>query len=613
MIELLKKEVRALRPMALLIVAFFAALFVYGMVAEFPDMPDDSSRESEVAGMLVFIALFATMTGAGLLVSESNDGTLRFLDALPISRTRIFFTKIIAAIVVLLLVPLLGLGLDMFSAMAEHQSTSAPFDWRSAAVLFAQTSVTAIYVLSFAAMLSFTRQWFALVVGFAFWGFLWLRVNNIAWTGLLDPHEMMAATRFPWRHAAAALGVSTISLGFAWLGFQSLGDRIEHTMDRARRSRFAGVVRLVGVALVPVAWIGAFFYLGKLLLPTAQKAASEHIGEKSFATEQTQRFEFVFREGQRKEAKQLIGKADGIHDQVTAFMGASPVPGRIVVDLGSAVVEHAAGQTTWTKIRMPLGLGLNMHELEAVLGHETTHVYIEQLSDGAMARHFPDARFFHEGLATFIEHKFFSTPDEQRKMRRLAAAAQSRAKVPFETLVSNESLSKERDGNLVYPLGEVFCQALVETHGDDAPGKLLRAFARPHAPAGLSGVAWWRDAMQACGFSLESVTAAYDADLDRAMKEEAEFIAKFPKLTARVEVVGSAIVIHPQFVGVAPGKVVCMLPEAIMGESILSAGEDGTIHLSRSKYPGPKLRYTLGWDAEELRWPLFETWVETTL
>jgi len=587
MSELLKKELRALRPMMMLMVAVTAATFIYSMADEFPDISSPSSQESSAIGGLIVLGLFSAMTGAGLLVSESGDGTLLFLDALPVSRTRIFRTKIAAGIAVLIAALLLDFSLDVVSSVMEHQSTSRPFPWGAESLCLAQQSIAAIYLLSVAVLLSFTRQWFTLVVGFVVWGFLLLRVNNVAWTALFDPYELLVCScdnlhaRFAWRHAAAELSASAVLLAIAWFCFQSLGDRIQHATERVSRLRIADVLRCIGIVLVPVVWIAVLYSVVRLAKRDKPRIGNRAIEEKFFATSQTKRFDFVFRESQRKQAESLIAKADEIHDQVTAYLGASPVPGRIVVDLGSSVVRHAAGQTTWTKIRIPLGLGLSLHELQAVLGHETTHVYIEQVSEGAMLRNFGSARFFHEGLATFIEHKFFSTPEERLRMRRLAAAASSRGKVPFETLASNTALGKERDGNLVYPLGEIFCQALVVTYGDDAPGKLLRAFARPDAPSGLDGAALWRDAMQSCGFDLERVIAAYDTDVDRAIKEEAAFITKFPKLTARVEVADGEIIIRPEFKGAVPGKIVCML-EPSFDIKILTANDDRTIRILRS-------------------------------
>ena len=618
MSELLKKELRGLRPMILLMVGFFGIIFIYSFMDEFPDVVRVESQKSASMGALAMLGLFSAMTGAGLLVGESGEGTMHFLDALPLSRTRIFFAKLIAGVAVLLLTPLMIFGLDVLSLLMSHQSTSPPFPWRGEALCLLQQSIVSIYLLSVVVMLSFTRQWFTLVLGFVVWGFLWLRVRDVAWTALFDPNELLVSAyaqhgRFAWRHAGVELGVSAGALVVAWFCFQSLGDRIQHAADRASRRRVTDVLRYIGVGLVPVVWIAVVYILVKASLrhepAMGKKGAAE---SKFFSTQQTKRFDFVFRENQRGQAQDLIAKADGIHDRVTAFLGANPVPGRIVVDLGSPVVQHAAGQTNWTKIRIPLALGLSLHQLQAVLGHETTHVYIEQLGGGALLRHFDSARFFHEGLATWIELQFFSTPEECQKMRRLAAVASARERVPFEKLTKNETFSKERDGNLVYPLGEMFCQALVATYGKGAPGKLIRACARPDAPSGIEEVAFWRDAMQACGFDLERVIAAYDTEVDRAVKAEAEFIAQFPKLTARVEVVGGDILIRPEFKGAPPGKIVCMVDGAL-NPKMIAVNESGAFRIPSSQHPGLKLRYLLGWRTPDLPMPVYEAWAEIGL
>jgi hypothetical protein len=621
MIEIFKKELRALRPMAWLIVGFWAATFAYDLYTQFPDIPEEHASQSEATGALVLIGLFATMTGASLLVGESEEGTLAFLDALPVSRTRLFAVKIVAGLLVLELLPLLGLASDAFTLAAMHDSTSPPFPWAAKLAEVGQESVVTLYLLSLAALLSFARKWFALLMGFILWGFLWLRVQNVEWSALFDPLALLtpiepgAPVRIPWRPVEAELGFSAAALALAWLGFHGLGDRLAHAADRAGRSWLAGAARLAGLALIPVVWIGVFYSLFRLSGGAGALPSDSSLGDNAFGAKQTLRYDFAYRASnpsQIAKAISLIAKADGIHDTVTKFLGAAPVPGRIVVDLASPVIEHTLGLTNWTKIRMPLQLEMAVPSPEAILGHETTHVYIEQLSDGAMGRHFDSTRFFHEGLATYVEHRYFSTTPERLATRRLAALAQSRGRISFATLASNEALVKERDAGLVYPFGEVFCEALVATHGEAAPGQLIRAFARPGAPADLKGAELWRDAMQSCGYDLDRVTAAYDAILSAAMKSEAAFIAKFPRLTGRVEVVGDEIVIHPTYEGAAPGEILCQLEPGLQ-MTILHRAKDGAFHLARNRNPGRTLRYALGWDSRELRLPLFEPFTNVSL
>ena len=60
-------------------------------------------------------------------------------------------------------------------------------------------------------------------------------------------------------------------------------------------------------------------------------------------------------------------------------------------------------------------------ENDAVLGHETAHVYLDQLSDYRLAASFDSTRWFHEGLASYVEYRFFRTPEALAKFRRSAA------------------------------------------------------------------------------------------------------------------------------------------------------------------------------------------------
>jgi hypothetical protein len=307
----------------------------------------------------------------------------------------------------------------------------------------------------------------------------------------------------------------------------------------------------------------------------------------------------------------IFDVADSIYEQVAGFLGPSPLPGRVVVDLASPVMSHAAAQTNWTKIRMPIHEGTPLEEERLVLGHETTHVFIEQLSDGRLSRHFNEIRFLHEGLATYVELRLFGSDQDRALNHREIAGAWSRGKVTLEHLMDNDALSKKREPNLAYPLGSVFAQALVESHGTDAPAKLLRAFGRKGAPIGLQGQALWRDTMQAAGLNLDRVAAAYDFICDTAMKDEKDFVATLPRVTAKVRVESGDIIVHPVFEGEAPGKVVCYTEvDSPLGPQLISLRRrsDDSFGWPRQHQTSPVFRYLLGWSTSGTRLPVFEPW-----
>ncbi len=622
---LLAKELRALRPVVLCIAGTFALSTVYLFATEFPDqqlVDPVKWLEEYRTGTFVVIALFGLMIGAGLLISESQQGTLRFLDGLPVSRTRLFGAKMLAGIAVVSLVPLITLPFDLGFSWLSQSSIDPGFPWAFEFILIGLQIVVGAYVVALASVVSFVRNWFALVIGVIFWSYLWLQQSGVPWVALFAPNELLAVgldgarVLVPWGHLAAQTGATVVFLGVSWLGFLSLGDRTQFAKERLGRSR---VLRAIGFGLrllAPVVWVLAMVrVVGDSGLEEA-RLAEMPLGEKAFARRETARYEFLFRAAQREQAGPLIAVADEVFDAVAGFFGAPPPPARMVVDLASPVIPHAAGQTNWTKIRMPLAAYQELDEQRLILGHETAHVFIEQLSDGRLGDHGRWVRFLHEGIATHVEQQLFVTEPERVRNRRSVAAAWARGRVPFELLSDDRELGRQRDRNLAYPLGEVFARALVETQGPEAPARLLRAFARRNAPTGLKDTALWRDTMQAAGLDLDRVVAAYETACGTIATEEAAFVARLPRLSASVVVEGAEIVIRPMFEGASLGELVCVIEieNPLMTDTrSLPQREDGSFVLARGEVLKPTLRYQLGWSVPETRLPVFEPWVEAPL
>jgi hypothetical protein len=328
----------------------------------------------------------------------------------------------------------------------------------------------------------------------------------------------------------------------------------------------------------------------------------------------TARYAFLYRRAEQTAAYALISEADAVHDRVAAFLGATPLPHPITVDTTSALARHNAGQAYWKKIRMHLGTSEAGPKSAAVLGHETVHVYLDQLSDLRLATAFDSTRWFHEGVASYVEHRFFQSPEALAKFRRSAAVAHAWQPVQFADLAKDSAWARKRDRNLVYPLGEIFCAALVETYGDLAPGQVARAFTRPNAPKNLAGADLWRDTLQACGFSLEAVLAAWRAALEGLVLSERAFIDSLPRLRATITAAPDEIVLTPAFTGTAPGLLFCEIrPSAEAADyehDTYIPQTDGTIRIPRRGLSGATFWYQLGWRVEASAQPLYEPWVE---
>jgi hypothetical protein len=190
---------------------------------------------------------------------------------------------------------------------------------------------------------------------------------------------------------------------------------------------------------------------------------------------------------------------------------------------------HHLGTAYWNKLKLNLASHEDLPSLRQTLGHETTHVILESLSDNQLRENFDSTRFFHEGVATYVERRFFS--DEDLEDQRLGAALlKERGDANFDRLIDNDKLRAEHDTYLAYELGEVFAAAVARRFGDDAIGNLARTFADKRHSEGLDGVVLWRSIFQASGYSLNEAVDEYYKLLDEAQELHKETIADLPVL-----------------------------------------------------------------------------------
>jgi len=341
----------------------------------------------------------------------------------------------------------------------------------------------------------------------------------------------------------------------------------------------------------------------------------------SFAKYESEYYELIFKESQRETVDQLFWSVDKVHEQARAYFQHPAAPSaRIVVDVASAVSSHASGQTNWTKIRVPLAIATSNQDFFQTLRHETAHVFIEQLSNGRATDHFNAMRMFHEGVATAaqLEGDGDYNLAERQRMNRWAVGTDSRGRVPFNVLCDDEALNRKRDPNIVYPLGYVVANALLDAGGPTLPRRMLEALRDSRLPPGVKPTELWRILLQKCGTSLDFVIASYESRLDLLAAQEKKFVDGLPRLTGTVTVDGADIVIRAEqaTVAISSATMVCMYAQDrvfVVTPEYAPIHTDGTFRIPRLRVSGSKLRYLLGWTTAESANDIFEPWAETVL
>ncbi len=509
----------------------------------------------------------------------------------------------------------------------------APFDWAAIPTQFGLPMLLASMIIALAMLASNVRGYFPLISGLILAAFTLIRARGGDVAGWIDsPALFDVGKKLPLHAMVGHCLVTAVALLLGWMVFCWREGQLSQKFSRLANTRwsrwFGWPVKLGGIAV----WIGVIMWLGDTIAlddgvqqspeataaGTTDGSSTANSGIDTFSQHLTNNYEVIYRSSQEKELQPLFGGMDAIHQQVSRFFQDPPAPvSRIVLDMASIVSRHAVGQTNWTKIRIPYQASMQGEEFDRILRHETAHVYIEQLSDGAASTYFEALRAFHEGIATAAELSGTDaeTQKERLRMERTAILSDALQAVPLEVLLDNEELGDTRIADfLVYSLGLVFADALRDVGGAELPRRLLESLHREPPPPRSSPSEIWQHLLQNCDTSFDHVIAAYQTRLQTLRERERKFLEKIPAIIATATSDGGQIVITPETDRAGPKGFRIVL--AIQQDNGISTelqfvpvDDDGRFRID-APANGKPLRYTLGWQAKAIGLPAMQPWAE---
>lgn len=639
---LLQKEFGSLRLILWLFVAITAVECCYIVGTGFPDVQTAAERADEAsegpADVIADMLIYGMLTGVYLLGQEREHKTIPFLDGLPVRRATLFLYKFLAACGVIALVILGVQGFDAFFNWLSRDSLSPDVYWQQPVAQFGIMFLLGYAIVGVSALVSFSRKWFPLIAGLIIWTILLVRTSESSLSGWLDTPMLVrwaledGRSSIPWQAIVGHFSVGTFGWLGSLIGFQHRDGWLSRQIERMSQWRLASWGIALGQIAAGIVWIIA-------LVSTADGDGSQPVeslaagtartsmvteatpGVVGFGREQTNYYEVIFRESQRRDVQRCVGLFDTLHEEVREFLGDPPAPpGKIVIDTASTVMTHAAAQTNWTKIRAPLALAKDDLDFYRTLRHETAHVYIEQLSGGRATEYFGAMRMFHEGLASLAElADNIEAETEPRKLKeRWASGVDSRGRIPLNLLCDDSRLVEMRDPNVVYPLGFIVAQAMIDAGGPTLPRRFLDALKVMPIPPGAKPSEVWRIVLQKCDSSFDHVIAAYELRLDALAEREQAFIESLPRQQAEVSVEGDEIVVRitssqASAKDASPlclferDRVITKLPEQIP----MTAPNE--FRLPRSALSGNKIRVLVGWQTPASERPIYEAWQEVEL
>ncbi|MDJ0840052.1 MAG: ABC transporter permease [Acidobacteriota bacterium] len=620
------KEWHNLRPFWYLVLFLFGADLLFVPLTDFPDQNlltlqfDLISRNDWIEySVIIFFTCYALTSG--LLVREQDMDTIRFLDALPTSRTRIFIVKLLLAFVVLFSGPLVEALVSLGFHLLSRDSLNHGFHWPLIGAALFLHALQILVFLSVGLVLSFLRRFNWLLTALLVFTYILVHrefpeVEVINPLTLVRPVLEGYTWVIPWDAVKFQSCLAAVLLLSSWYLFQGAGFKISLALDRWR-AHWPGRIALGCAGTLAVfGWIGLVGYLIWLEDPDTDDDA-----EPVYVDWRTHRvfadpYVFHIPANLESRAREMIDAAPEIHNTVRDFFQAESLT-EIPVDATAPAGPHTAGLAFGKLIRLNLGalVSLSPAELKQTLGHETTHVYIESLSNRRMSQSFRYTRFLHEGLAEYLEHRFFGHEgDELDGLNLQACLVYQRKELELEDMFDNNRLTARHDANLVYSLGERFVAALVFRYGDRAPGNILRAMARDDAPKDLEGLTLWRDTFRAAGYNFDEVANNFYDLLDRDSERLKERISSIPRVYGSLEEEAGVLIIRPHLEFPFEGEIICRVRQhtdsAVDEYKELKPDEDGLFLVSKQQYPA--LQYQLGIRDPQTGHPIYQPWQYTT-
>lgn len=537
---LVRKELRDLRPWAVLAV-FVGLADSMDLLAKQVDMQPLAVRFNDLSATAV-VWFMGFAIGTGLTTKERDDGTLAFLDGLPITRSAVFIIKTAAVIAVVSLVPLVDLG----GAVAFHLISRGSLDHALRApilfTLLATQTFLCCNAVCIGAAIGRVRSLTWLLAGVGATG-LTLLVEHVPRARLLNPLSLLdveplaTSLVIPPDALVAQAGLTLVAALVAWHGFVSTGS--SELPRLAERPFFGTALKLITtIALaVPLLLWGRNLAERDDDEDALDEGPSGARDEKtrevprfappSLAQMQTRHYHFFYPATRAEAARRLATEADAVFARVHALLGTELGPA-IDVDL-SGSMRNTEGTAYFGRIRIDLG-----DDATAVLAHESSHVVCQRIAGSDRNVLWNRAHVLDEGLATWVERHFTPNPDEVATDALVLAALHARRELLAEEFFDATLLAARRDESLQYPIGAGLADAVVRIHGRAALPRMVRAFRDPALPSDLSGHALWQAAFQLAGFDLGAVLDDFFRQVSEDAVRMRAAIAALPRPRVRL-------------------------------------------------------------------------------
>jgi len=507
MTQLIFKELRQLLPFAFLWFCLMALFYGSELASVRIDEQSYLAWCQEYCdigantGIVIFVVLFYMIAAYSLFPREFDDATVDFLRSLPIGRTQIFTAKVIAAWLLLCLLIIIDRVTQIGLLAFNTQSITGKTYLYNDLMFVVRDCLFAYVIVCHGVFLSWFRTTGLVIYCAYLIGLIMLEQilgasgpYNIFsfYSNEYDGHRLL----LDWPVIGWHLVAATILLAVGYI----LWTRTESKPKAPGKSWLSRVLPVL------LSTCGFLFVIGWMLL--MMQEASEDSENADINVESTEHYVFSYKNENDAAMQALLPHVEADYQQLVELLGTDKRP-VIQTDMTSDS-EHALGLASWKKIQMILQDVASVDPLyRRVLSHETAHVFQAVESERALGKSANSTGFFVEGMAQYTS--FEIVPDEKSRTSNwlVSAVSWKRHNIRFAEMVDRTQFESLYDPEMLYGIGDIWVQALVDACGKSAMGDFLRAIGREDAPPIFGGEVYWRQHLQYIGCELESVNSQW--------------------------------------------------------------------------------------------------------
>lgn len=447
--------------------------------------------------IVLFTILLYMIAAYSLFPKEFDESTVDFLRSLPIGRKKIFFSKVIAAWILLCLLLVLDRVLQAAVLSFNSQTVTGKSYWMNDLRFFTRESLFAFVIVSHGVFLSWFRTT-GLIIYCAYLIGLILLEQLMGVSGIYnifsffgneyDGENLLLDWQVIGFHVVVA-GILLIVSYFMWTGTDS-------------RPKTPGT-GIFAKAMPIVLSVFGFVVVAGWMVSMLQSALVESV-QSDIKRLVTEHYSFSYRSADELAMSKLEPFVEDDYDALVELLGAEDNP-MIQADMTSDS-EHALGLATWKKIRMVLKSEDDVDPLyRRVLSHETAHVFQSVESNRALTKSANSVGFFIEGMAQYTSFAIVPDVSSRESNWLISSVAWHRQNIKFDRMANRSAFEALYDPELLYGIGDIWVDAMARTCGKASVGEFLRGVGRDNAPPNIAGVAYWRSHLQHIGCELELV------------------------------------------------------------------------------------------------------------